>query len=44
MKAEIKQLRQELTGKKPKSVDVEKEESDDEVSDTIKEYKMEKAK
>lgn len=44
MKAEIRQLKQDLTGKKPKTEEVKEEEAEDKDSDTIKEYKKEREK
>ncbi|KAK4309261.1 hypothetical protein Pmani_019099 [Petrolisthes manimaculis] len=44
MKAEIKQLKQELSGKKPKPEPELKEEVEDNESITIKEFKQDKAK
>lgn len=44
MKAEIKQLKQELTGKRPKTIEVKEEEKEDKDSETIKEYKKERQK
>lgn len=44
MKAEIKQLKQELSGKKPKPEPEVKEEVEDSESMTIKEFKLEIAK
>lgn len=45
MQAEIKKLKQEITGKVPKErKESQEEEEEEKESDTLKEYKMEKAK
>ncbi|XP_047491584.1 spliceosome-associated protein CWC27 homolog [Penaeus chinensis] len=45
MQAEIKKLKQEITGKVPKErKEISEEEEEEKESDTLKEYKMEKAK